>query len=727
MRSRRYSSIHLGLALGAALAAVGPFACSSGGPQAAPEETPEVVGPTGTMAMALTARGASGSLYRLRQGVFEVFRTGDGQIGVPTPVPFPPPIGVPNPGIPDIEPPIFSPSDPRTTQPPPTGAGGSSSSGGGSSGGFSGSFSEAGSAGAAGSGIGGSFPTIPPFPDDFFSTTLFTENDPLATTLEATLPIGAFQITLFGGWFLEKIVDGEAQQVEARLVSSAFQDFSIQANDETTVVYRFETNGEIVEFGQGRLIVEIEVDEVEEAGPNARRSVIETNLTALSGLTLRQVFESALANSGADQTGVTAEGAYHAIIDSYAPAATARDPELVHCDDETTGGSPSLNGFPLMCGRLEAEQFDNLDVWQPLAIVNRLDLAPADGANCGQQRMIFANNSFIGNSRMFIIVEAMVPNPSPECGVDACRPIAEFWNSLADIEDAGLRGALLQDVFLRSGLGSFGPFMNSDRLGPNGGQVRTNNFNDFVWTLREFHFQSAPAVLPLPQPVAESPNGELWNDLSTLPQGEECRESFLRAAEGVLGNNLSAMTFPVAQACKDAESPNDFFRQDYVTHLASGSGDFIARLDSIANSAGLSAFDVAARARFAGSCMGCHQEASGSSLGGGLTAPFQGDFVQVSEFSTENCGDGTLCFGLSDALRNTFLPHRLNVQNELLSRPSSCGGGGSVDGGVIDPPSPPRDPGDSPGFPSDIRAPEPDLSGAPRRTLGGQLVVPHGH
>jgi hypothetical protein len=668
------------------------------------------------MRMALTARGASGSLYRLRQGVFDVFRTGDGGvIGVPTPVPFPPP--------PPIEgPPIFFPSDPIPTEPFPgpigtagsagrAGAGGQSS-GGGSTGGFSGSFP---------AGDGGTFS----FPDEFFSTTLFTENDPLASTLEATLPTGGFQITLFDGWFLEKVIEGEAEPVEARLVSSAFQQFDIRANDETSVVYRFETNGELVEFGQGRLIVEIEVDEVEGAGPNARRGLIETSLSALSGLTLRQVFDAALANSGAAATGVTAEDAYHAIIDSYAPAGSARDPNLVHCDDETTNGTPSLNGFPLMCGRLEAQQFDNLDVWQPLAIVNRLDLAPADGANCGQQRMIFANNSFIGNSRMFIIVEAMVPNPSPECGVEACRPIAEFWSSLEQVDDPTLRGALLQDVFLRSGIGSFGPFMNSDHLGPDGGQVRTNNFNDFVWTLREFHFQSAPAVLPLPQPVAESPNGELWNDLSPLPQGEACRESFLAAASGVLGDNLSAMTFPVAQACKDAESPNDFFRQDYVTHLASGSGDFIARLDSIASTAGLTAFDIAARARFAGSCMGCHQEASGSNLGGGLTAPFQGDFVQVSEFTTENCGDGTLCFGVSEAMRNTFLPHRLSVQNELLSRPGSCGGGGSVDGGVAEPP-PPLDPIDQPGFPPDIRSPEPPFSGS-RLTLGGQLVTPHGH
>mgnify|MGYP001195748415 CR=1 FL=1 len=163
------------------------------------------------------------------------------------------------------------------------------------------------------------------------------------------------------------------------------------------------------------------------------------------------------------------------------------------------GRFPDLRFVGIGGPRMEGE---GLDAWFPMAMVNRLDLAPADGANCGQQRMIFGNNVFNGASRMFIIIEAQLPNPNPECGVDACRPIAEFWNSLTAVDDPFARGAMLADAFLNSGVGSFPAFMNSEHLGPDGGQVRTNNFNDFTWTLREFHFQSAPAVLPLPQPVS---------------------------------------------------------------------------------------------------------------------------------------------------------------------------------------------------------------------------------
>jgi hypothetical protein len=105
-------------------------------------------------------------------------------------------------------------------------------------------------------------------PDPFGgqSTFLSSENDPLSSTLEASLEIGDYQIELFPGWSLEKVEGDQVTRVEARLVSSASQTFSILANQETAVQFRFETNGERIEFGQGRLIVEFEVEE-QGAGP----------------------------------------------------------------------------------------------------------------------------------------------------------------------------------------------------------------------------------------------------------------------------------------------------------------------------------------------------------------------------------------------------------------------------------------------------------------------------
>lgn len=567
--------------------------------------------------------------------------------------------------------------------------------------------------------------------DDFsFFQTFQTESDPLATTLEATLPVGNFFIdaqpdfNTVSGFVLERIDAGVSVRVGATLLSPVEQSFQIRGNEETFVGYRFETNGEVVDFGQGRLVVTLDV--TERAG-EARRTVLETSQAALSALSLRNTLDAALRNAG-NPTPVSARDVYHALIDSYNES-PGRTPSGAHCDDEQTNGAPSLNGFPLACPRLEGSQFDNIDNWFAIAFVNRLDLAPADGTNCGQQRIIFANNSTIGNSRMFMILEAQIPNPTPECGLDSCRPIAELWSSLAEVPDPADRGRLLTEAFLETGAGSIGPFMNANQLGPHGGQIRTNNFNDFQWTLREFHLQASPAIVPLQSAVREAPNGQLWNDLSGLAQGESCRQSFLAAVPFLESDNLATLGFPIAAQCEDAESPNDFVRQDYAAHLGSGSGDFAQEIEARLTTDGLSALDIARRARFGGSCMGCHIESSGSSLGRGVTAPSSSDFVQISELSTEPCfgANNGQCFQVSEAMRTVFLPHRIDVQRNFLTAaapacsappPASADAGVPLTGG-----------GDAGLSAAGLGSAAGLAARAPGalRTLGGQPVVDHPH
>lgn len=618
MITRSFSSLSI---LMMALAGVGvASSCSSDGKSKHPEPSDEQA-EAGSLRLALTARGESGALYRLRDAFFQV-------------------------------------NDPNFT----------------------------------------------------FFTQLFTENDPGASTLETSMPIGDFTITLFSGFSLEKVsADGSTARVGSTLLSPSSQSFHISPNEQTNVSYRFETNGEVVDFGQGRLVVELDV--TERAG-QSRRTVLETNPSALGSVNLRGTLDAALANAGIG--GVSSTDVYHALIDSY-NTAPGRDSSLRHCDDQRTNGQPSLNGFPLACPRLEGQLFDNLDSWFPLAFVNRLDLAPADGSNCGQQRIIFANND---GGRTFIIIEAEVPNPDPECGISACLPIAELWESLAEVDDPFERGQRLANAFLVSGVGPIGPFMNARHLGPDGGQIRTNNFNDFQWTLREFQLQPAPQVLPLPVSVGEAPNGELWDDLSGQPRGEACRQSFLSAIPNLLSDNLATLGFPIDEQCEDAESPNDGFRQDYATHLSFGSGQFQSEIDAAVAGTGLSSFDIANRARFAGSCMGCHIESSGAFLGGptGVSAPFSSDFVHVSEQFFEPCDGGDSCFAISEALRTVFLPHRINVQRSLLESELGC----------AVPVPPPAPGGADAGAPAS--APLLPLGGkGPVRTLGGQPVTEHAH
>jgi hypothetical protein len=533
------------------------------------------------------------------------------------------------------------------------------------------------------------------------SLVLNSEDDPTRPVLETFLNVGSYEIDLLNGWFIEQVDDllHTSAPVNATLMSSPTQFFDIQSNAETFVRFDFEVDGQRISFPPGRLIVGIGVTEREGGTPppgmNPRRTLLETNQKAMSNFSLEQAFQAMQLNSGVTPDPVLL---YQQIIDSYA-SPPGQIPSAAHCGDETTDGAPSLNGYPLRCDRLEHGQIDNLGQWFATAVVNRIDLAPADGAHCGQQRMVFANNVPIGNGRMFMILEAQIPNPEPQCGIDACRPIADFWASLDGMADPVQRSERLLQAFLTGApellARGIRPFMNVENLSVGTGTIRTNNFDDNEWTLREFKLMTDPVgqTRAIPFPVADAPHGALWNDTVALPAGEQCRQSFLQAVGGLLSDNPAEMAFVVDQACLDAESPNDFFTQNYPQHLADGSGAFrIALQDRLAGT-GLTPENIAARAQFAGACMGCHEEAIGLDLGHKVTAPSSNGFVQIDESFPEDCGDGTLCFTASPALKDVFLPRRLRALTELLGRSGSCGPPAGGDGGVVPPPPPMPDGG----------------------------------
>jgi hypothetical protein len=544
------------------------------------------------------------------------------------------------------------------------------------------------------------------------SLTLRSEDDPTNPVLETFLGAGSYQIQLLDGWFIEQVDDllHTSAPVGATLLSSPFQSFDIQSNQETLVHFDFEVDGERISFPPGRLIVKIGVQEreggVPPSGMNPRRTLLETNQTAVSAFSLEQALQAIQLNSGLTPDPVLL---YQQIIDSYA-SAPGQVPSAAHCGDETTDGAPSLNGYPLRCDRLEHAQIDNLGLWFATGIVNRLDLAPVDGAHCGQQRLVFANNAPIGNGRMFMILEAQIPNPEPQCGIDACRPIADFWASLDAISDPKQRSQRLMQAFLTGApelvARGFRPFMNVENLSVGTGTIRTNNFDDNEWTLREFKLMTDPLgqTRAIPFPVDDAPHGALFNDTVALPAGDACRQSFLQAAGGLLSDNPAEMAFIVDQACYDAESPNDFLTQNYPQHLAGGSGAFRAALEARLAGTGLTPENIAARAQFAGSCMGCHEEAIGLDLGHKVVAPSSNGFVQIDESVPEDCGDGSLCFTASPALKDVFLPRRMRALTDLLGLPTSCGTPGA-DGGLPSPPPPPASDGGAPMPSADAGAP----------------------
>jgi len=480
--------------------------------------------------------------------------------------------------------------------------------------------------------------------------------------------------------------------VDASLLSDATQFFSILGRSDSFVNYSFQIGGDVLHFDQGRLSVSIDVTEAQQqcdTPPDVTRPeriLLENDTAALGNVRLRDVFQALAANGGFASDGSTL---FQQIYDSYASAANARLPDAVHCGDEMTDGVPTLNGYPIDCDRIERFHIDSIDKFFATAIVNRIDLAPANGANCGQQRMVFADPS---RGRAFMIVEAQIPNPAPELGIKGCLPLAQFWMDQNSIDDPFQRGQRLLTAFLSGDPGlaaqGFGPFYTATNLTVGSGQIRTNQFDQFPWMLREFKLAlDGSKIKAVPFPTAEAPHGDLWNENRALPQGAACRENFLGSLNGLLTNDLDLMTFVVDQSCRDSESRDDF-SQFYGSQLTPG---FAAQLDDKLRGTGLTSQDIANRATFAGSCIGCHNESSGLSLGNGLTAPFREDFPHVLESLSNDCGSrnpGASCFQLSNALKTVFLPSRLKTLTGLLGSPiitdpcdTDSGTGGSGTGG----------------------------------------------
>src|SRR5688572_15682874 len=88
---------------------------------------------------------------------------------------------------------------------------------------------------------------------------LSSEQDPLSTTLESSLLAGNYNVSLQPGWFLEKASGGSITSVQATLMSPSTQNVDVQVNGESTLFFVFQTSGEVIQFGQGRLVVDIAV------------------------------------------------------------------------------------------------------------------------------------------------------------------------------------------------------------------------------------------------------------------------------------------------------------------------------------------------------------------------------------------------------------------------------------------------------------------------------------
>jgi hypothetical protein len=412
-----------------------------------------------------------------------------------------------------------------------------------------------------------------------------------------------------------------------------------------------------------------------------RRSLVVTEKKILARFSFERVMNQLVAQSGVE--GLTALELFNQWWDTQNPPPGL--PSGPNCKG-------TLNGFPYDCRPAPAEGVQagtdpftpgtNDDAYLPIGLFNRFDLAPADGAHCGEYRIVYAKRSGIetGTQRNLLIFEAILPNPHPQQELEGCKEIVDFWAELSKTNDINQRADDLERLYFQ-GLEDVEPVVHVNHYGDNpnqAGQVRTNQFmqnNPFVWSLREFKLKRtcsgrrcrAMQFIPVTDKV--NPFGLLHNADSEEPKALDYQTHFLTQVADLAANSVTGIRFAVPDEFNSGQSQaSGSDETDYLVHFEdttnrSFEAGIQAKLTEIGSP--LAPAEIVQRA-LSQSCAGCHQLLNNADIGGGLTWPASLGFTQVTERETE-AGDGDTRFKISPALLNVFIPQRQQIMEDYLN------------------------------------------------------------
>jgi hypothetical protein len=353
----------------------------------------------------------------------------------------------------------------------------------------------------------------------------------------------------------------------------------------------------------------------------------------------------------------------------------------------------------------------------PVALFNRLDLAPADHSHCGEYRIVYAksgpkdaNGRMLFDQRMLLIFEAVLPNPDPSGDRKQCEAVWRLWSGFAQQEQnqAQIGQTLAQFYYEGSALNTqakFSPVVSFNHYGISGGQVRANAFvhasvadKKLNWHLRQWHVafdEKYPAKLPAfqPEPVNETPfRGYFSGDAASAPGTDPDR---FRSLAGLFQStfaqvNVSQLVavdglaaIPVGPQATVADLIDnvgvDIDDKFYAVESDSGpfgtpagddpavaigsNQDFGNAIDSrlaalkVDAACGLKREHVLNRAA-AMTCGGCHQFANAKEIAPGVRWPTSLNFVQIDESGA-----------MSNLLLDRFLPFRFKLMKDLPPPP----------------------------------------------------------
>lgn len=419
---------------------------------------------------------------------------------------------------------------------------------------------------------------------------------------------------------------------------------------------------------------------------DVRRSLAVTDVDILARFSFERVMDQLARDSRV--RGLRGIDLFRQWWDTQNPGSGEPDP---HCNDEVgVNGDTLLNSFPYDCrpppsegAQADCQSFDDpACAYLPIGLFNRFDMAPDDGAHCGEHRIIYAKQTGLADpfDRNLVIFEAVVPNPRPQHGLAGCRRLVEEWAALSWISNSQQRAARLERLYFK-GAPSYGPIIRFENFGDNErglGQIRTNQFmvesRPFIWTLREFQLmrecvgRSCRAEFR-PVTAKNNPIGLLFGDPADPRAGAFQAQLVADNVASLAATSLTDIsmatpdTFNSGQSHSSGSAELDyqapFASQRYGVRLA-----VYRELGSLGS--GVTPEQLVERARTQ-TCAGCHELSNNQELGDGLFWPPSLGFVHVSELEPEQV-DGALRYRISPLLKSTFLPLRARVMFDFLKQ-----------------------------------------------------------
>ena len=430
---------------------------------------------------------------------------------------------------------------------------------------------------------------------------------------------------------------------------------------------------------------------------DARRSFAITDHAVLDGFTFERVMLTLAERSGVP--GLTGKKLFQQWLDTQNPKPGLVVPDAPHCDDFTVEGKAAFNGCPRRCPTPEGK-FATIDPFGPrqfipLAIINRFAMAASDASHCGQYRLIFARDTGRPAPQadvLHIIFEGVLPNPQPQMGLAACRPVAEFWANLSANGSIADRRAKLEEFFF-NGLPGFAPVVHPDSYGSvSGGGVRTFHYTPSANGRPQFYqFRLEKGVMQ-PDVLQNMPMARFFDARNDSAIARRFRESFVNQIQtlAIADRNRYFMDVPheflIAESDPTDGEPQFLFVPSFLSGLATREGlEFNSKIEAELKRIGspLKPLEMIYRAQSL-NCFGCH---STGVVNIQLGPPPAFAFLQHVNEHFQEPGEAGRRYAISQTMREVFIPHRMEILRNFLAsgappvRTNGLGGTATIGGG----------------------------------------------